>query len=107
MLGLSSGLADADLNGAVCCIYHKPRSFDESSASESDDSSSSSEDEEDGDDKSGHEGDDGRARRVGRSHGHGHHHHQEKNAYERIPRARGKAKTNGEYPRCFSGKGLV
>lgn len=76
----------ADLN-LVCCIYHKPRRFDESSGSESDDgssSSSSSSEDEEGDDKSGHP--------------HAHHaHRQEKNAYERIPRARGKAKPNGEH----------
>jgi protein phosphatase 1 regulatory subunit 11 len=93
----------ADLMNPVCCIYHKPRGFDESSGSESDDNSSSSSDEDDGG-GSGHEGDDGRAGRVGRGHGHNHHHHQDKNAYERIPRARGKAKTDGEYPRRFSGE---
>ena len=100
----------ADLMIPVCCIYHKPRKFDESSGSESDDGSSSSEDEDGGGSGSGREqdDDDGRARRIGRGHdhdhGHNHHHHQDKNAYERIPRVRGKPKMNGEYPRRFCGE---
>lgn len=84
----------------VCCIYHKPREFGESSSE--DDSSSSESDSDSG-------ADDGGARmsgnRRGRSHGHGHgHKHSDDygkglgkgkrkpspNAYEKMPKYQGK-----------------
>ncbi|KAL2071273.1 hypothetical protein VTL71DRAFT_12508 [Oculimacula yallundae] len=87
----------------VCCIYHAPKEFGESS----DESSSSSESDSD------ESGDDGQARMVGGGkkgkgggegcgHGHGHKHGKGKgeggerkrspNAYERIPKVKGAAK---------------
>lgn len=73
----------------ICCIYHKPRQFDESSSSSSDDDSSDS-------DGSGDESAHGRGM-DGRPHGHHHHHHghghgDDKNAYEREPGSRKKGK---------------
>ncbi|KAH9910128.1 phosphatase inhibitor-domain-containing protein [Epithele typhae] len=47
----------------ICCIYHKPREFDESSSDESSDSDSDS------------DADDGRARRRCNDHDHGDHDH--------------------------------
>lgn len=83
----------------VCCIYHKPRPFDESSSDESSDSDS---------DSNSSCGGDGR-RNHRRGHHHHHHHHMHKphnddgqdescdsdstpNAYERQPKPMGKGK---------------
>ncbi len=79
----------------VCCIYHKQRKFDESdSDSNSDDSSS---DEGEGGESKGGE-DDGSRHDHNHHHQHAHRHKrkEEKNAYERVPRAREKGKTKGE-----------
>ncbi|KZT67922.1 hypothetical protein DAEQUDRAFT_812456 [Daedalea quercina L-15889] len=64
----------------ICCIYHKPKAFDESSSEESSDSDSDS-------------GDDGRARPVNRPRNHHHHH--------------GDGSPNGQAMRHGNGGGVV
>ena len=70
----------------MCCIYHKQRGFDESDSEDSSDSDSSSDEGEGGEPEGGSR------------HDHNHNHHrrkEDKNAYERMPRAREKGKTPG------------
>jgi len=59
----------------ICCIYHKPRPFDESSSSESDSTCSSSEDSGSGSAKPSSSS--SKARRRRRHHHHHHHHHDD------------------------------
>ena len=61
-------MADLNLSFSpiVCCIYHKPKAFDESSSEESGSDSDSDSD----------SGDDGRARPANRRRHH-HHHHED------------------------------
>ncbi|KAF8343601.1 type 1 phosphatases regulator YPI1 [Amanita rubescens] len=80
----------------VCCIYHKQRKFDESESEDSSDSDSSSDEGEgEGGEKGGE--DDGSRHNHHHHHQHAHRHKpkEEKNAYERMPRAREKGKTQG------------
>ena len=79
----------------MCCIFHKQRKlFDESESENSSDSDSSS-DEGEGGEKGG-EDDGSRHNHHHHQHAHCHKRKEEKNAYERMPRAREKGKTLGE-----------